>query len=138
MTGEFAIAVHALVFLNHKQKTVSSEELAHTICTNAARVRKVMAKLKKAQLIETKEGIEGGYRFDKNPKTVTLRQVLEAVDTAVIAVSWKSGDKEKKCLVSSGIGDIMDKIYTEMEAVSHKYLEQFTIFDIDMAIFRKK
>lgn len=48
MTSEFAIAVHALVYLNHKGETVSSEALAENICTNPARVRKVMAKLKKA------------------------------------------------------------------------------------------
>ena len=46
MTSEFAIAVHALVYLNHKGETVSSEALAENICTNPARVRKVMAKLK--------------------------------------------------------------------------------------------
>ena len=31
MTSEFAIAVHALVYLNHKQETLASEELAKNI-----------------------------------------------------------------------------------------------------------
>ena len=61
MTGEFAIAVHALVYLNHKKEVLSSDELAANVCTNPARVRKVMAKLKKAGLLSTKEGAEGGY-----------------------------------------------------------------------------
>ena len=43
MTSEFAIAVHALVFLNHKGETLSSDALADNVCTNPARVRKVMA-----------------------------------------------------------------------------------------------
>ena len=63
MTSEFGMAVHALTFLNHKGEIVSSEALAKNICTNPARVRKVMAKLKKAGLVDTKEGLEGGYRF---------------------------------------------------------------------------
>ena len=50
MTSEFTIAVHALVFLNHKAQVYSSEGLAENVCTNAARIRKVMAKLKKADL----------------------------------------------------------------------------------------
>ena len=48
MTSEFGMAVHALTFLNHKGEMVSSEVLAENICTNPARVRKVMAKLKRA------------------------------------------------------------------------------------------
>ena len=51
MTSEFAIAVHALVFLEHKGIVISSEELAKNVCTNPARIRKVMAKLKRADLI---------------------------------------------------------------------------------------
>ncbi|WP_320912645.1 Rrf2 family transcriptional regulator, partial [Eisenbergiella porci] len=54
MTSEFGMAVHALTFLNHKGEMVSSEVLAENICTNPARVRKVMAKLKRAGLVTTR------------------------------------------------------------------------------------
>ena len=63
MTGEFGVAIHALVFLNHRAQNLSSEEISSNICTNPARVRKVLSKLKKAGLVETKEGIDGGYSF---------------------------------------------------------------------------
>ena len=52
MTSEFGIAVHAMVFLHHKGDMVSSEVLAENICTNPARVRKVMAQLERAGLVE--------------------------------------------------------------------------------------
>ena len=45
---------------------------------NPARVRKVMAKLKKAGLVATKEGVDGGYHFIKAPAEVTLRRIDEA------------------------------------------------------------
>ena len=48
MTGAFSLAVHALVYLNHKATTLSSEMLAENICTNPARIRKVMSQLKRA------------------------------------------------------------------------------------------
>ena len=54
-----------LFFLNHKGTVYSSEGLAENICTNAARIRKIMVRLKKAGLVETKEGIDGGYLFVK-------------------------------------------------------------------------
>lgn len=50
MTGEFAVGVHALVFLNHKKTVVSSEMVAENVCTNPARVRKILASLKRPAL----------------------------------------------------------------------------------------
>lgn len=56
MDGMFSLAVHALVYLNHKNCIISSEALAENICTNPARVRKVMAKLKKIRVCRNKGG----------------------------------------------------------------------------------
>ena len=62
MKSDFSVAVHALVYLSVKGCTLSSDALADNICTNAARVRKVMARLKKAGLVGAREGSEGGRR----------------------------------------------------------------------------
>lgn len=98
MTGEFIVAVHAAVFLNHKAQNMTSEEIAGNVCTNPARIRKVMAKLKKAGLIETHEGaVHGGYAFRKDPKEITLLQIFDAVDDKVITAPWKSGNPELNC-----------------------------------------
>ena len=135
MTSEFAIAVHALVYLNHKGETVSSEALAENICTNPARVRKVMAKLKKAGLVATQEGVDGGYHFIKAPAEVTLRRIDEAVDVRLVSACWKPGDREKACLVASGMGDIMDDIYSDLDELCRRRLGEITIADIDRKIF---
>ena len=62
MKSDFSVAVHALVYLSVKGCTLSSDALADNICTNAARVRKVMARLKKAGLVGAREGSEAGWR----------------------------------------------------------------------------
>ena len=88
MTSEFGIAVHAMVFLHHKGDMVSSEVLAENICTNPARVRKVMAQLKRAGLVETHEGAVGGYRFEGSAATVTLcRRSLHSASRPVYTSS---------------------------------------------------
>lgn len=138
MTSEFAIAVHALVFLNHKAATLSSEALAENVCTNPARIRKVMAKLKAAGLVKTREGAEGGYRFALDPAAVTLRQVDEAVGGKLVSAAWRSGNRELDCLIASGMADIMEGIYAELDALCRQRLEQITLADIDRQIFGLK
>ena len=59
MDSSFNLAVHALVCLSHSGRSLSSETLAENICTNPTRVRRVLAGLKKAGMVETREGLDG-------------------------------------------------------------------------------
>lgn len=138
MTSEFNIAIHALVFLSRKATTVPSEELSKNICTNPARVRKIMAKLKKAGIVETKEGTDGGYYFNKDTKNVTLNQIGQALEITYVCASWHSGDTDKKCLIASGMADVMDGIYANMSSSCANYLETISIDDIDQKIFNRQ
>lgn len=138
MTGEFAIAVHALVYLNHMGEIVSSDSLAENVCTNPARVRKVMAKIKKAGLLTTKEGVEGGYFFDKDPEKINLRLICEALEIQVVNAAWKSGNTNMDCMIASGMSAVMDDIYGELDRNCKLNLEKITIYDIDKKIFHTK
>ena len=71
MKSDFSVAVHALVYLSVKGCTLSSDALADNICTNAARVPKVMARLKKAGLVGAREGSEGGFCPQVPPAELT-------------------------------------------------------------------
>ena len=115
MNSDFIVAVHALVYLNHKADIVSSEALAENICTNAARVRKVMAPLKRAAFVTTREGNVGGYRFAGDAPTLDLRMVADALGIRFVQSSWHSGDMDMECLVASGMAGIMGDIFPHPE-----------------------
>lgn len=135
MTSEFAVAVHGLVFLNHKNCVVSSEQLAENICTNPARVRKVMAKMKKAGYVETKEGVVGGYQIAMPADRLSLAMIADSLEVTYVSASWKSGDSDMECLVASGMAAIMDDIYESLNVLCGQKLEKITIGDIDKKIF---
>lgn len=138
MTSEFSIAIHGLVYLYHQGGIISSEELADNICTNAARVRKIMGKLKHKDLILSKEGKGSGYCIIPNGNKITLLDVLIALDTKVVSAGWQSGDIDKNCLISSGMGSIMEGIYKELDITCRKQLSHISIGDIDKQIFKKQ
>lgn len=137
MTGEFSLAVHALVYLHHKGTTLSSEALAENICTNPARVRKIMALLKRAGLLATKGGAEGGYSLVGDGGEITLRQVAEAVRVSFVSASWKSGSIDMECLVASGMGAALDGIYDELDAMCYQRLDTITIESVEQAVFAR-
>lgn len=138
MSSEFMIAVHALVFLHHQGKTMTSEEIAKNVCTNPARIRKVLVKLKKAGLVETKEGAKkGGYRFVGIAKDIHLLMIHEALQKQVIQASWHSGDMDQVCLIASNMATIMDAIVLQLDEACKEKLANITIQDIDTMIFKK-
>ena len=139
MTSEFTIALHALVFLNHHDKTMTSEEIAANVCTNPARVRKVLSKLKKADLLVTREGSRGGgYLFHRDDETVTLLMVYQALQDRIIQSSWLSGSMDIGCLISSNMAAVMDDIMQELDEACKEKLSGITIKDINDKIFGKR
>ena len=127
MNGDHSLAVHALVYLDHRATHLPSQILAENICTNAARVRKVMRPLASAGLIATKEGAEGGYALARPAAEITLRAVAEATGTTFVKVNWTPGDVH-----------VMNDIYAGLNRTCLEQLEHTTIHDITEQIFSER
>lgn len=139
MNSDFNIAVHALVYLSHKACSLTSSELAENVCANPARVRKVLSSLKRAGLVEAKEGgAGGGYCIGRRALEITLEDVSDALEVCFVSTSWKSGDPHMDCLVASGMADIMDEIYSRLDRECKENLRSVTIADIEKKIFSRK
>ena len=138
MDSSFNLAVHALVCLSHSGRSLSSEALAENICTNSTRVRRVMAGLKRAGMVETREGSDGGYRLCADPAALSLRQVAEAVNACFVDCAWRSGDIDRECAICSGMAGVMDALYRQMNEQCAAYLAQITVADIEAQLFEKQ
>ena len=132
-------AQHLAVLEEHQRGNgVDAEALAENICTNPTRVRRVLAGLKKAEMVETREGLDGGYRLTADPATLTLRQVAEAVNTRFVDCAWHSGDIDRDCAICSGMAGVMDALYRQMNEECAAYLSRITITDIETQLFPQK
>lgn len=138
MTSEFTIAVHCMVYLHHHPgKVYSSEALAENVCTNAARIRKVMAQIKKAGFVVTKEGVVGGYQAPEKSGEITLAAIADAIGAVFVSAPWKSGNPQMQCLIASGMADVLSEVYDELDTLCRQRLEAMTLADIDRRITRK-
>ena len=138
MNSSFNLAVHALVCLSHSGRSLSSEALAENICTNPTRVRRVLAGLKKAGMVETREGLDGGYRLTADPASLTLRQVAEAVNARFVDCAWHSGDIDRDCAICSGMAGVMDTLYQVYSTRNAPPISRITITDIETQLFTQK
>ncbi|MFP3154333.1 RrF2 family transcriptional regulator [Lachnospiraceae bacterium ZAX-1] len=71
-------------------------------------LEQLMAKLKKAGLIESSRGVNGGYRLAKSVETISVGEVLRALEGDLIPVEC-AGIDETKLTHCTGSGTCVSK-----------------------------
>src|SRR5271168_5083210 len=79
---QFSIAVHIMAGLacGCDKQGVTSGHLAESVNTSASFVRRVLAKLSKAGLVETATGKAGACWLARDAEKITLQDIYKAVD----------------------------------------------------------
>jgi Rrf2 family protein len=78
----FATGVHVLVLLAGEGDGLqTSTDIAEKLDTNPVVVRRVLASLQQAKLIESQKGPTGGSRLVRSPKAISLADIYKAVET---------------------------------------------------------
>jgi len=97
-----------------KEEELNSDSLAKSLETNPAFIRKIMAKLSRAGLIQTKRGQAGGVGLLKKPKDISLRDIYLAANDRIDISSIKKSTSS--CLVSCSAQAILLKLSSRLEA----------------------
>jgi Rrf2 family transcriptional regulator, cysteine metabolism repressor len=83
----------------------------------------IMIRLKNGGIVRSERGISGGYLLLKSPESISLKDVINAVDVNILSkesVKKKSGNK---------FDEVLFTIWNEASLNLEKYLENIT-FDI--------
>jgi DNA-binding IscR family transcriptional regulator len=129
----FPVAAHALAYLAHKSAfsacaAVSSAELAASVPTNPVVVRRATAMLAKAGLIGTRAGAGGGAWLTRRPETITLDQVLRAVNGCAHLGNPPPG--VRGCPVGERIPDAVRAAIEAADQAAGERLSHITVADL--------
>src|SRR5215831_17943768 len=106
---QFSIAVHIMAGLAYGcDRDNTSGELASSVNTSPSFVRRVLAKLSRAGLVETATGKAGACWLAKDAKKISLLDIYKAVK-APKAFSIHHYSAQKACPVSCHIKEALDK-----------------------------
>src|SRR5271170_7278663 len=119
MNTQFSIAVHIMAGLaSAAPREVPSGEIAGSVNANPAFVRRILAKLSKAGLVQTATGKGGACWLGHSARRISLLDVYRAVD-AQKAFAIHRYPAQTLCKVSCGIklalGHVLDDVQTVME-----------------------
>ncbi len=125
---QFSIAVHLLTSIA-KVGATSSKELAHSVNTSSIYLKRILAKLSKAGLIQTSAGRSGGCDLSRPANKISLLDVYHAVE-APKAFAVHSYPKVKACDVSCQIQGKMENMLSEVQSSIESKLKSKTIADL--------
>ena len=85
---EYACRALAQLAKRHGTQSITRlDELAQREAVSANFLVQILNDLRRAGLIESKRGKEGGYLLAKAPAAITLKEIVEAIDPSLLAFS---------------------------------------------------
>ena len=125
MDTKFSVAVHVLILVSESPALINSDQMAMSVGTNASYVRKILALLKKAGIVDGHRGI-GGCTMLIPSEQLTLLQIYQAVmeqpKSHLLDIHQNPNDR---CVVGRHIRSVLTDMFGEVEyAFAHSLAEK--------------
>lgn len=129
MDNKFSSAIHTLILISESDKPLTSEEIARSVGTNASYIRKIIALLKKKDIIESHRGVSG-FALKSKSEDLTLLQIYRAVnETERPQLFDLHQNPNDDCVVGRQIKPVLSGMFAEMEDAFARTLAEKTLAD---------
>lgn len=127
---QYSIASHIMAGLGvHRDREVTSADLAESINTSRAFVRRTLARLAKAGLVTTARGKNGSCRLSRGPGRITMLSIYQAVGSPPpFAIHGYEANPD--CQVSCRIKDALAMVREESQAAFERSLAKIKLSEL--------
>jgi Rrf2 family protein len=120
--ADYALLAMCHLAAHAEREAVSARELAETYDIPAELLAKVLQKLVRARLLESHQGIRGGYGLSRPAMSVSVAEVIQAIDGPLTVTACseddQSCDQYSKCGIRDPLWRIKDRIVSALAATS--------------------
>jgi Rrf2 family protein len=120
--ADYALLAMRHLAANAAQGAVSARELAETYGIPPELLAKVLQKLVRARLLDSQQGIRGGYGLARPAGLMSVAEVIQAVDGPLTVTACSeddhSCDQYAKCNIRDPLWRIKDRIVSALSATS--------------------
>lgn len=116
---EYVFRILNYLSLQEKNRVVTSYEIAEKENIPHLFSIRVLKKMEKKGLLKIYKGAAGGYKLNKNPKDITLKDAVETIETEIII-------KDKSCVVGQTSCSV---IFNVLEKVENNFLNNLQKFN---------
>lgn len=126
---KFSVATHMLVMLNlFENEVVTSKDMAASIQTNPALVRKLLSLLKKGGLVDSTPG-PSKTTLTRPPEAISLQDIYQAVEEDQPLFTLHQ-DTNLDCPVGRNIEGVMSGYTSKIERVVEHEMQSISLADV--------
>jgi len=130
MNSRFAVAIHVLTLLGSSEgEPLTSEFMAGSVNTNQVVIRRVLAKLRDANLVRSHPGPGGGWRLARSARGITLRDVYRAVEEEGV-FAMHASEPNPRCPVGASIQQLLAGRFDDAQLAMEAALQRTRISDL--------
>ncbi len=122
--------LRAMIFLakNYNDDNVSLRIIAKKENISLSYLERLFANLKKAKLIESEKGVTGGYKLAKNPKIITIYDIVTVLEGKLTPFYCLSEDGKVKCEAGKSCGASV--VLSKVQIAIKKTLKNIKLSDL--------
>lgn len=124
----FAVAVHVLAAIADRGERVSSAELAKNFKTNPVVIRRLLADLQRAGLVESSKGMNGGTVLAHPAGKITLAEVYRAVEED--GPFYIPEQRNRTCLLARNVQKTLGSVLDRADDAMQKELGRIRLADV--------
>ncbi len=114
ISGKFAITIHILTLLSKfPDEYLSSEFIAGSMNLHPVLVRKEIANLKKNNIVESKEGKNGGTKLSKSASDISLDAIYK-MTFETVSLGFSKNTPNPNCPVGKKINENLENLYDDI------------------------
>jgi Rrf2 family protein len=134
---QFSIAVHVMAGLGYfGRKDITSGDLASSVNTSPSFVRRILARLSRAGLIETSKGKSGACWLAMKPAKISLLDIYKAVE-APKAFAIHRYPARLSCPVSTNIKSSLSRALDKTQASLERSLKEISLAEVITGLKRR-
>lgn len=129
--------LHVLLHLAEQDGPVTSEVLARALHTNPVVVRRILSGLRNQGHVRSDKGHGGGWTLARDPSTLTLRAVHEALGApSLLAIGGRT--EAPGCLVEAAVNDALESVARDAESLLLARLGEVSLATLQRDVRRRQ
>lgn len=127
---KFSVAIHMLIMISEGPKDLTSEQIGRSVNKNASYIRKILALLKKQNIICSQQG-KVGIQLAVPKAELTLWQIYKAIQGTDTLYIWDiHTNANDQCIVGQFIRPTLEDLLAECNKLVREKLEQTSLADV--------
>ena len=126
--GRYAVMAMADLAANQNGKPVSLTDISLRQNISLSYLEQLFSKLKNDKLVKSVRGSSGGYILEKNPKDITISNIIYAVDEQVKTLNCKK--ESKKGCNNKSTKCITHNLWDQLDQHINNFFEKVKLQDL--------